>query len=220
MPPLRYHDPDRLLGAANFADEQLRGSLNAVKLVKSQPWVWEGLREVCAGLEKNYARHRDPGHWELAAIAFVTSGKVNVRSWLHDTTDEIWIECGFEQKPSYKSVYRRLKELEKVRDEFLAAAAQIIRRCKKHDKRVMSHVHFDWTEDSTAASLIHDCQKGEKCERKDAGKAQYRHLTRAATGEARDHRHAASALDEESGQALEEAASPTKENFVWRGGRK
>jgi hypothetical protein len=108
-----------------------------------------------------------------------------VRSWLHDTTDEIWIECGLEQKPSYKSVYRRLKELERVRDEFLAAAAAIIQRCKKHDKRVMSQVHFDWTEDSTAASLIHDCQKSDKCERKDAGKAQYRHLTRAATGEMR-----------------------------------
>lgn len=220
MPPLRYQSPDRLPGAANFADESLRGSLNAVKLVKSQKWVWQELREVCTGLEKNYARHREPGHWELATVAFVTSGQVNVRPWWQETTDDLWIECGFNARPSYKTVYRRLKELEDVREEFLKAAAAIIQRCRKHDPRVMAHVHFDWTEDSTAASLLHDCQKGEKCGRDAAGQAQDRRATRAPVGEARDHRHEAAALDEDTGQALEEAASPEKVGFVWRDGRK
>jgi len=39
MLPIRYHDPDRLLGAADVADEKLRGSLNAVRLVQGR---WRG----------------------------------------------------------------------------------------------------------------------------------------------------------------------------------
>ena len=63
MPPHRYHDPDRLLGAANFSDEdQLRGSLNTVKLIKSQPWVWGQLREACElEVQSLDGRPFDPG---------------------------------------------------------------------------------------------------------------------------------------------------------------
>ena len=66
MPKLRYQPPDRLPGATDFSkDDALRGSVNAVRLVKSQPWVWDGLRDACAALESGYARKREPGHWEL-----------------------------------------------------------------------------------------------------------------------------------------------------------
>jgi len=69
MPRLHYQPPDRLPGATEFSKEdELRGSLNAVKLLKNQRWVWDELREACAGLESNYARHREPGHWELVPI--------------------------------------------------------------------------------------------------------------------------------------------------------
>jgi hypothetical protein len=138
MPRHRFQSPDRLLGAANFSDEdQLRGSLNTVKLIKSQPWVWDQLREACE-LEVKYARKREPGHWELAAIAFVASRLVDIQPWWDESAEELWIECGFEGKPPYLRVWRRLRELEKVCEKFLEAAALVIQRCKKHDARVMS----------------------------------------------------------------------------------
>jgi hypothetical protein len=163
MPRHRFQSPDRLLEAANFSDEdQLRGSLNTVKLIKSQPWVWGQLREACE-LEVKYARKREPGCWELAAIAFVASRLVDIQPWWDESAEELWIECGFEGKPPYLRVWRRLRELETVCEEFLKAAALVVQRCKKHDARVMAHVHFDYTEDETHSALLHDCQKGETC---------------------------------------------------------
>jgi hypothetical protein len=163
MPKLRYQPPDRLLGATLFSqNDELRGSLNAVKLVKSQRWVWDELREAC-NLEVNYARKREAGHWELAAIAFVASKHVDIQPFWDETTDELWRECGFASKPPYMRVWRRLRELETVCENFLTAAGAVIQRCRQHDKRVMAHVHFDFTEDETHASLIHDCQPDEKC---------------------------------------------------------
>src|ERR1700727_1245488 len=122
MPRWRYQPPDRLLGAANFSDEdQLRGSLNTVKLVKSQPWIWDELREACE-LEVKYARKREPGHWELVAIAFVASRHVDIQPFWDESSEELWIACGFAGKPPYLRVWRRLRELEKVCEEFLNAA--------------------------------------------------------------------------------------------------
>src|ERR1700689_2916469 len=156
MPKTRYQPPDRLPGATDFSkDDTLRGSLNAVKLVKSQPWAWDGLREACAALESDYARRREPGHWELVAVAFVASKHVDMQPWWDEAGEELWRECGFAAKPPYKRTYRRLRELEQVCDEFLGAAALVIQRCRAHDARVMAHVHFDFTEDETHAALVH-----------------------------------------------------------------
>jgi hypothetical protein len=163
MPKLRFQPPDRLPGATEFSKhDELRGSLNTVRLVKSQRWVWDGLREAC-NLESNYARKRELGHWELAAVAFVASKHVDIQPWWDETTDELWRECGFDGKPTYIRVWRRLRELETVCENFLLAASRVIKHCREHDERVMAHVHFDFTEDETHASLIHDCQPGEAC---------------------------------------------------------
>jgi hypothetical protein len=163
VPKLRYQPPDRLPGATAFSeDPELRGSLSAVQLVKEQTWIWDDLRAACE-LEVKYARKRLKGHWELAAVAFVTSGHVDIEPWWANTTEEIWQECGFQHKPSFQTTHRRLRELGKVCDEFLKAAALVIQRCREHDARVMAHVHFDWTEDETHAALIHDCQPGDGC---------------------------------------------------------
>jgi len=191
MPKLRFQPPDRLRGAADLSEHpELRGSLNAVKLVKSQRWVWRGMRAAC-DLEVKYARKRDPGHWELVAVAFVTSRQVDVQPWYDETTDELWRECGFNKKPSRQTVHRRLRELEAVCDEFLKAAGVVIRHCRRHDPRVMAHVHFDFTEDETHAALVHDCQAGEPCKRRGSrGRVRGHALRprRAATSEARERR--------------------------------
>ena len=229
MPKLRYQPPDRLPGAAQFSDcDELRGSLNAVKLVKDNPWVWNGLRQACEALESNYARGREPGHWELAAIAFVTSRHIDLQPWWDDTTDELWRECGFAEKPPYMRAYRRLRELEKVCDAFLAAAALVIQRCKAHDPRVMAHVHFDFTEDETHAALIHDCQPGEWC--KHATLATYRGTKRAAPGQslhparvstaiAREQREDWNTQDPADVTKAEKKVTPEQAKTVQRGSR-
>jgi hypothetical protein len=211
----RFQSPERLPGAAKFSDDEtLRGSLNAVRLVKSHKWVWSGLKKACE-LEVNHARHRDPGHWELAAVAFVTSGHVDVDPWRASTTDELWEACGFEKKPSYSTAARRLGELESVCDEFLNAAALVIQRCKKHDKRVMAHTHVDWTEDSCHARLVHDCQPGESCKRAGRGGP-----TRVSPDVARQTRHEINARDEDEAERLEKKLAPEKSEMVIRKGRK
>jgi hypothetical protein len=224
MPRQRFQPPDRLLQAANFSDEdQLRGSLNTVKLVKSQKWIWDELREACE-LEIKYARKREPGHWELAAIAFVASRHVDIQPFWDESTEELWIACGFVEKPPYLRVWRRLRELEKVCEKFLEAAALVIQRCRTHDARVMAHVHFDWTEDETHAALIHDCQEGEACKyaKKTAGGSkrvwgQAQRPERVATKTVREERHELSEQDPEVSKKLEKRSAPEKVQIVKHG---
>jgi hypothetical protein len=223
MPKLRFQEPARLPGAADFSSsDDLRGSLNVVRLVKSQPWIWDELRKACE-LEVPYARHRAPGCWELVMIAFVASRQVDIQPWWDESSDELWGECGFDGKPPYIRVWRRLRELESVCEAFLAAAAKVIQRAKMHDGRVLAHVHFDWTEDETHASLVHDCQKGEACAyAKKLGKRVWGHAirpARASAQAAREERHALAAESEEEADKREKASAPNKTEVVKREGR-
>jgi hypothetical protein len=177
-------------------------------------------------LESNYARRREPGHWELAAVAFVTSRHIDLQPWWDDTTDELWRECGFNAKPPYMRAYRRLRELEKVCDEFLAAAALVIQRCKAHDPRVMAHVHFDFTEDETHAALVHDCQPGESCKHatlatyhgtKRAAPGQSLHPARVSTAIAREQREDWNTQDPADVTKAEKKVTPEQAKTVQRG---
>lgn len=215
MPRLKYQPPERLPHAADFStDPQLRGSLNAVRLLKSQPWVWEQLREAC-NLNHGYGRQRQQGHWELIAVAYIVSGYVDVQPWWDSTTDELWCECGFDAQPSYSITWRRLAELEDVCDEFLHAASKVIRRCREHDPRVYAHTHIDWTEDETHARLIHDC--GPDDDYKHPG---YRGPRRVSTETAREDRQEMNARTPEDAEAQAERYEPTETDRVDRDGRR
>jgi len=170
MPALRFQPPDRQFGATAFArDDAVRGSMNMVRLLKRNRWLWRELRKAC-DLDKRYGRRRERGNWELVAVAFVVSDYVDIQPWHDDSTDSLWQACGFRSKPSYRTTWRRLRELAAVADEFLAAAGKLIRRARSQDSRVMAHVHFDNTEDETHAALVHDCEP-DKCPAKDNGHA-------------------------------------------------
>lgn len=86
-------------------------------------------RQAC-DLAANHGRGREPGQWELAVVGFVVSGHVDVQPWLDSTTGDFWRECGFEDKPPYERVWRRLRELEEVCGAFLQGAGTLIRRAK------------------------------------------------------------------------------------------
>jgi hypothetical protein len=232
MPKSRYQPPDRLIGATDFSKHpELCGEVNVVRLLKSQRWAWDELRDAC-DLEVKYARKREPGHWELAAVAVVVSGHVDVKAWWANTTDELWRECGFPERPGagrrppYKRVWERLRELEQVHEEFLKAAGKIIKRCRLHDDRVFAHGHIDYTEDETHAALVHDCQPGEPCRRRTRtasgqpprARQHPLRLPRAATTEARKHRHVQNEEPLQDSEAHEARDTPKAET-VERDGR-
>lgn len=228
MPRLRFQPPDRLLGATEFSkDDALRGSLNMVRLVKAQRWVWDDLRRACE-LEQAYARKREPGHWELVAVAFVASKHVDIQPFWDEASEDLWRECGFTGKPPYMRVWRRLRELETAGEAFLTAAGAVIQRCRRHDARVLAHVHFDFTEDEMHAALIHDCQPGEECahrviqtrsgrQRAAAGRAL--RPARVQTSVARREREEWNTEDPETSARRERAATPQRTELVRRGSR-
>jgi hypothetical protein len=213
------------MGATAFSrDEAVSGSLNSVRLLKSQRWVWDDLREAC-DLDKRWGRGRNEGHWELAAVAFVTSGHIDVQPWLRSTTDDLWRECGFAEKPLYRTAWRRLRELEGVVNAFLDATAKVVQRAKAHDDRVGAHTHFDGTEDETHAALVHDCERGQ-CPRRGRGHAAGRGRSgagerpiRQATKTFRTERQDINALDPEDAERKQDERAPERVELVQHGAR-
>jgi hypothetical protein len=138
------------------------GELQVVRLIKSQPWAWDELREACS-FEMNWRRRREPGEWPLVYAAFTVSGQVDMQPWHAGTTDELWRECGFDGKPPYKRVWRRFRELERAADAFLGALARVVQHARRHEPRVGAHVYQDGTEQETHAALVHDCRGDDEC---------------------------------------------------------
>lgn len=90
MPPLRCLPPERLLGATRFAlEDDLRGSLNTVKMVKQVWWAASSVQRAASDLEPAIGRRRKPGRWELAEVAFVASRQVDMQPWWDESTDEL-----------------------------------------------------------------------------------------------------------------------------------
>jgi hypothetical protein len=231
MPKLRYQPPERLKGATDYSKhDDLRGSLNTVMLAKDEAaWVSDALGVAC-NLEVNHGRKREPGRWELAAIAFVASRHVDLQPWWDESTDQLWQECGFSGRPPYNRVWERLRELGEERSEaFLDAAALVIRRCRDHDPRVMAHVHVDSTEDESHAALVHDCQPGESCAREEHGddkgspgesaRGPALRPERAPTARARRQREEWNEEDPDVSEESAREAEPEKVAEVARGGR-
>jgi hypothetical protein len=226
MPPLRLQPADRLDGATKFSgDDIISGSLNVVRLLKSQRWVWNDLQLACE-LSKGWGRERNDGNWELAVVAFVVSGHVDLQPWLTSTTGDLWRECGFDARPQYRTAYRRMRELESVADAFLDAVAALVQHAKRHDKRVGAHVHFDGTEDETHAALVHDCPRGQCPRGPRSGHASGRGRSGAGhrparqdTKTFREERQDLNALDPEQAARREADRAPTRTELVRRGGR-
>jgi len=162
----------------------------------------------------------------LVAVAFVASKHVDIQPFWDESADELWRECGFDEKPPYMRVWRRLRELETICEEFLTAAGTVIRHCRQHDERVMAHVHFDFTEDETHAALIHDCQPDEKCAYRQVTTRSGRrrgvpgaalHPQRVKTGVARRDREERNAEDPDASVERDKESLPETTAIVQRG---
>jgi hypothetical protein len=201
------------MGATAFSeDPSVRGAMNVIRLVKANGWVWNELREAC-DLDPRHGRRRQPGHWELVTIAFVVSDYIDVQPFYDETTEDLWVACGFTTKPSYHTTHRRLRELEGVADAFLNATGALIRRARSQDPRVMAHVHFDNTEDETHAALVHDCDP-DACPHERTARRPARQDTKAF----RRERHAMAAMEPEEAEKQECSRQPDKRSIVVRDG--
>jgi hypothetical protein len=144
--PTRWDVPEQLPGTGMLSGyEELDGPLTLIRLFKSQRWLWDPLRRAAAALEPEGGDHRIKGCWELVHIAWVDSGKPDVQPFYRKLGAEFWQECLFERIPSYKTVQRRLVELEEIDWAFAEALHRLVQHARKRDPRIGTAVAIDST---------------------------------------------------------------------------
>src|SRR4051794_28959794 len=92
--------PVVLEDATAFAEDAAEmGSLDFVRLFKSHPQFAEPLAKAMDAFNRGaeegagpFGRPRQKGRWELAYMAFVMSGHIDVQPWWKNTTDDFWVE--------------------------------------------------------------------------------------------------------------------------------
>lgn len=106
------------------------------------------------------------GNWALLYLCYVNSRFVDVQPWyqrrMEDDEPE-WKLCGFAERPSYTTVYKRFRDLEVSADIFREAAAMLIQKARRRGCRVGAWQHIDGTEADTHSAPSHDCQPHENC---------------------------------------------------------
>ena len=99
---MRIHPPEELLGATDFShDEELRDPIWLIQTVKATAYLMQILDDGVASLNKNWGRSRDPGNWALVFLAFAMSESVDVLPWHGGSSQELWREAGFPERPPY-----------------------------------------------------------------------------------------------------------------------
>jgi hypothetical protein len=86
-----------------------------------------------------------PARWELVHLAWVDSGKPDVKPWCGKQGSEFWRECHFERTPSYKTVQRRLKELDEIDWAVAEALHRLVKHARKHEPRIGTAIATDPT---------------------------------------------------------------------------
>jgi hypothetical protein len=114
----RYREPFYQPGATRFTDDRaIGGPRRLLALVVSSP-IWPAL-QAATTVPHKWGRHREPGHWALMYLAFVTSGHVDIEPWWTSEDDDgLWRLAGFAARPSYTTTYERFRELEQFADAF------------------------------------------------------------------------------------------------------
>jgi hypothetical protein len=209
----RYSTPEQLLGATDFSGDRLvNDPLWLVRQAKALRWAHGPLRRAAADLQADWGRGREPGDWTLPYLAFVISRIPDIQPWFDQSSQQLWTECGFSDKPPYSRVYERFTELEQVGTSFQAAAGRLIRHAKRHDKRVGEHVMFDSTEAETNSALRHVC-----CKPKRGRHGAPQHPARVHSADVRQERQEAAA---EPAPERPEPILGDADKVRMRGGRK
>jgi len=180
----RISPPEHLPQATQFSGAaDINDPVWLIRTLRRTAWAYRPLRDAVAGLEQNWARHREPGEWGAVYLAFVVSRRPDIQPWHAETTAALWREAGFAGKPPYSRVYAHFTELEGLADAFIECAGELIKHARRHDDRIGQHVHVDSTEAETHAGLKHVC-----CTHRRRGRAA--RPRRVATADVREERHA------------------------------
>jgi hypothetical protein len=160
----RYAPIEFLPEATRFSDDpQLTDPVAIVRLLKQFPADIRALQEATQPAYE-CGRKRMRGNWSLVFLAFMLSGLSDMdRFHARWRSSGLWKAAGFKGIPSSRTLYLRFVELERYADAFEAAAHQLMRRARRHEKRVGRTMHIDGTGISTHASLEHFCPKGSGC---------------------------------------------------------
>jgi hypothetical protein len=152
----KFTPPEHLKGATDF-DGEVNDPLWLVKTLKGTgSLAWDELKKHTT-VDKNRGRDREPGDWALAFLTFLVSEAVDIQPWWEKhAPEELWVACGFEAKPAYRTCHERFAELEEFSSAFVDSAAKLIQHCRKHEKRIGQYVHVDSCDAETDAALIHD----------------------------------------------------------------
>lgn len=152
-----------LEGATEFSSEPEMNSRELVRLLKSQPQFWTVLRDGCAAAPA-FGNRRLPGHWDLAYLAHVYSRTPDIEPWWRESAEELWLECGFTEKPSYHVTWENFTRLEHDEDPWLDAATGLITHADAQSGgKVSRDIVHDSTEAHTNARMVHDCDEHEEC---------------------------------------------------------
>lgn len=213
-------------GAARFsADDERYGSIEMVRMARDcgllddviEETTWHYAGESPGRKRTEHRQNGRTGSWYLAYLAFVNSGKADIRPWWKETYAELWWECGFDERPKYPTVRRRFIELEeRGMEQLFAGTVPLIQLAvAMSGGRSCYDLVADCTEAETNARLHHDCREEDGCKgwaplvfnrhgRRILPKDKSTEAPAASTAEAKAHRQEVNELpfDPDAGEDL------------------
>jgi len=159
-----------LKGATEFScDPVLSDPVAVVELFKR--WAPAACLELISATTQERERGqagapRMDGSWALVFLAHIMAGDPDWQHWFHQHQhSRMWEVCGFEQPPSFQTLYLRFAELEAPRyvAAFERAANRFIRLAARNVPHGFDFVHTDGTPAHSHARLTHACPSKEYC---------------------------------------------------------
>jgi len=140
---------------------------------------------------------RMDGSWGLIFFAHILTGNPDWQRWYNEAqSSPIWEVCGFPQRPSWATTYRRFCELESPRyvAAFEHASTRFVRLAARNVPHAFDFVHIDGTPAHSHSRLEHACPDAAYCASR-TGTAT-RTVARASDDVVSDERHKRSAAPE------------------------
>lgn len=189
-----------LKGATRFTDDAVLGDpVQVVELFKQlAPGACHQLiLRTTRKRERGVAgANRMEGKWALVFFAHIMTGNPDWQSWYndHQSSKALWKACGFEELPSYQTLWLRFGELETERyvAAFTDAANYFIRIAARCEPRALRFFHTDGTPAHSHMQLEHACPSEAYCKTR-SGHKPAQVIARAPDEDISTDRHARSA---------------------------
>lgn len=191
-----------LQGATEFSsDRLLNDPVEVIRMLRR--WAprtcLELVRRTTPERERGVAgAPRMDGSWGLVFLAHILAGNPDWQNWYDaNRSSPLWEACGFEQLPSWQTLYLRFAELEDPRyvAAFTDAANFFIRVAAAAEPRAFRFFHTDSTPAHSHAKLQHACPSEAFCDAC-TGRRPAKAIARASDEAVNSDRHQRSAQPE------------------------